>query len=144
MQVAIVTCQNEIQATVKTPKQAGPGGADDLVLPGENLEVFVVEDSSVNGRYPVRRGGYIILPAIGRIYVAGKDIKASEAEVKKALESTQLRHASVMIEKVEGADVESGPVIYLSGEFKSPRAFRIPPGTKATLVSVILSWVLAK
>jgi len=110
-----------------------------LVLPGENLEVFVVEDASFNGRYPVRRGGYIILPAVGRIYVAGKSIKGAEEAVKTELQKTQLQHATVMIEKIDGADVESGPVIYLAGEFKVPRPFRIPPGTKATLVSLILS-----
>ena len=129
--------ENEIQASEKTTQ--GPGVDEGVVLPGENLEVFVVEDSSFNGRYPVRRGGYIILPAIGRIYVAGKNLRAAEAEVKKTLESSQLHHASVMIEKVDGADVESGAIIYLSGEFKSPHPYRIPPGTKATLVSVILS-----
>ncbi|MEI8340015.1 MAG: SLBB domain-containing protein [Verrucomicrobiota bacterium] len=128
---------NEIQASSKATQGSGPD--EGLILPGENLEVFVVEDSSFNGRYPVRRGGYIILPAIGRINVAGKDLQAAEGAVKKALESSQLHHASVMIEKVEGADVESGPVIYLAGEFKNPRPFRIPAGTKSTLVSVILS-----
>ena len=137
IQAQLDQVESEIQASLKATE--GPGLDKDLVLPGENLEVFVVEDSSFNGRYPVRRGGYIILPAIGRIYVAGMDVKNAESAVKKALESSQLHHASVMIEKVEGGDVESGPVIYLSGEFKSPRAYRIPPGTKATLVSVILS-----
>ena len=137
LQAQLDQVDKEIQASEKATQ--GPEPDEGIILPGENVEVFVVEDSTFNGRYPVRRGGYIILPAVGRIYVAGKDLKAAEGEVKKSLESSQLHHASVMIEKVEGSDVESGPVIYLSGEFKFPRPFRIPPGTKATLVSVILS-----
>jgi protein involved in polysaccharide export with SLBB domain len=137
LQAQLDQVDNEIHAGEK-PSQ-GQGQDEGLILPGENLEVFVVEDASFNGHYPVRRGGYIILPAVGRIYVAGKDLKSAEGEVRKALESSQLHHASVMLEKVDGADVESGPVIYLSGAFKSPRPFKIPPGTKATLVSVILS-----
>ena len=129
--------ENEMRATTQAAE--GPIPDEGVVLPGETLEIFVVEDSSFNGRYPVRRGGYIILPAVGRIYVAGKSLKNAEDAVRRALESSQLHHASVMVEKIEGSDVETGPLIYLQGEFRSPRPFRIPPGTKATLISLILS-----
>jgi protein involved in polysaccharide export with SLBB domain len=132
---------NEVDSQIQGAiQQMQPVAApDNLVLPGDNLELFVVEDASFNGRYQVRRGGYIILPAVGRILIAGKSLPDAEAEVRKALEATQLQHATVMLEKVEGSDIESGPVIYLAGEFKSPHPFRIPTGTKATVVSVILS-----
>jgi protein involved in polysaccharide export with SLBB domain len=59
--------------------------------------------------------------------------------VRRALEDSQLHHATVMIERIAGADVASGPLIYLSGEFKNPRPYRIPNGTAPTLVGVILS-----
>ena len=137
LQSQIAQLDGEIQGAIQ--QMQPPAQDDGLILPGDNLEVFVVEDASFNGRYQVRRGGYIILPAVGRIAVAGKTLPASEIEVRKALETTQLQHATVMVEKVEGADVESGPVIYLAGEFKLPRPFPIPTGTKATVVSVILS-----
>jgi polysaccharide export outer membrane protein len=114
-------------------------GGNSVVLPGENLEVFVVEDSSFNGRYQVRRGGYIILPQVGRISVAGKQISEAEAAIRHALESSQLKHASVMVERLEGSDVTTGPVIYLAGEFKLTHAYRIPEGTAPTLVNVIVS-----
>ncbi len=117
--------------------QNSPG--DEIVVPGENLEVFVNEDPSFNGIYQVRRGGYIIMPQIGRIAVAGKSLSAAEAAVKRALQSSQLQNASVMIERKQGSDLENGPLIYLSGEFRSPRPWRIPTGTTPTLVNVILS-----
>jgi protein involved in polysaccharide export with SLBB domain len=128
---------NEVQGAIQQMEPPSP--EDNLILPGDNLEVFVVEDQSFNGRYQVRRGGYIILPSVGRIAVAGKTLQGAETEVRRALETTQLQKATVMVEKVEGSDVESGPVIFLAGEFKSPRPFKIPTGTKATVVSVILS-----
>ena len=112
---------------------------DEVVVPGENLEVFVNEDPSFNGIYQVRRGGYIIMPQVGRIAVAGKTISAAEAAVKRALQSSQLKNASVMIERKQGADIENGPLIYLSGEFKDPRPWHIPQGVTPTLVNVILS-----
>jgi protein involved in polysaccharide export with SLBB domain len=128
---------SEMQGAVQSLQPAAP--EDTLILPGDILEIFVVEDPSFNGRYQVRRGGYIILPAVGRIMVAGKTFSGAEIEVRKALEATQLQHATVMVEKVEGSDIESGPVIFLAGEFRNDRPFRIPPGTKATVVNVILS-----
>jgi protein involved in polysaccharide export with SLBB domain len=136
IEAQLAQVNKELQAALGSPP-AGMGG--DVIVPGENIEVFVVEDASFNGRYQVRRGGYVILPQVGRIYVAGKSIDAAEHAVKKALESTQLKRATVMIERIQGADIESGPVIYLAGEFKSPRPFRLQQGVTPTLVGVILS-----
>lgn len=130
---------SEVESELNQVSSGGHGSDSDVIVPGENLEVFVVEDPSFNGRYQVRRGGYVILPQIGRIAVAGKTIDAAEGAVRKALQSSQLQKASVMIERISGSDIESGPLIYLSGEFKSPRPYRIPLGTSPTLISVILS-----
>ncbi len=131
--------QVEAEIQKSSPTEAPVLANGDVIAPGENLEVFVVEDPSFNGRYQVRRGGYIILPQVGRIAVAGKTLDAAEASVRHALQSSQLQHASVILERISGADIESGPLIYLSGAFKSPRPYRIPAGTAPTLVGVILS-----
>jgi len=137
VEAQIAQVNNEVQGAIQ--QMQPPAAQDNLILPGDNIEIFVVEDASFNGRYQVRRGGYIILPSVGRIMVAGKTHPAAEAEVRKALEATQLQHATVMVEKVEGSDIETGPVVFLAGEFKSPHPFKIPTGTKATIVNVILS-----
>jgi protein involved in polysaccharide export with SLBB domain len=137
LQSQLAEVDNEVQGAIQQSQPPAP--EDGLILPGDNLEIFVNEDASFNGHYQVRRGGYIILLAVGRIAVAGKTIPEAEAEVRKALEATQLQHATVIVEKIEGPDIESGPLIYLHGEFRNPHPFRIPPGTKATVVNVILS-----
>ncbi len=124
-------------ADVAQSTKTTPG--EEVVVPGENLEVFVTEDPSFNGIYQVRRGGYIIMPQVGRIAVAGKSLSAAEAAVKRALQSSQLHNASVMIERKQGADLENGPLIYLYGEFREPRPWHIPSGITPTLVNVILS-----
>lgn len=110
----------------------------DVILPGNTLEVFVNEDTSFNGRYQVRRGGYIILPQIGRVAVAGQTLADAEQAVRKALQVSQLHKATVMIERVEDRDTNPGPLVYLSGEFKNPRPFRIPAGMNLNLSSVLL------
>ncbi|MEQ1859105.1 MAG: SLBB domain-containing protein [Chthoniobacteraceae bacterium] len=114
-------------------------GEHDVIVPGENVEIFVNEDPSFNGRYQVRRGGYIILAQVGRVMLVGKSLTQAEAAVKRALEGSQLTRATVMLERISGLDVETGPLIFLSGAFKNPRPYRIPSGTAPTLVSLILS-----
>ncbi len=130
-----------LQQSVETaqPSAAPMMGESDIVVPGEILEIFVNEDASFNGRYQVRRGGYIILAQVGRVSVVGKTLTQAEATVKRALESSQLTHATVLLERISGTDVETGPLIYLSGAFRNPRPYRIPSGTAPTLVSLILS-----
>ena len=128
---------SEVQGVIQ--QMAPPPPEDTLILPGDNVEIFVTEDTSFNGHYQVRRGGYIILPAVGRIPIAGTTKSGAESAVAQALEATQLQHATVIVEKLEGNDVETGPVIFLSGEFRRPGQYHIPTGTKATVVNVILS-----
>ncbi|WP_131989253.1 SLBB domain-containing protein [Chthoniobacter flavus] len=130
---------DEVDKQLSDVSQGHSVAADEVVVPGENLEVFVNEDPSFNGIYQVRRGGYIIMPQVGRISVAGKSLSAAEASVKRALQSSQLHNASVMIERKQGADIENGPLIYLSGEFHTPGQWHIPSGITPTLVNVILS-----
>jgi len=82
------------------PVCAAPGAKDTIIQIGDILEIVVTEDRSYNGNYEVRRGGYIILPAVGRIEAAGLPLKEVEANVSKALEATQLPHATVKVEKL--------------------------------------------
>jgi protein involved in polysaccharide export with SLBB domain len=137
-QSKVAQIQREMQLSSNSAADADSAEGN-VILPGENVEIFVVEDTSFNSRYQVRRGGYIILPSVGRISIAGKTLSGAEKAIRETLEASQLRHATVMVEKAEGGDVESGPVVFLSGEFKRPRPFHIPAGTKPTLVGCILS-----
>jgi len=88
---------------IVSPVSAAPGLEDAIIEIGDTLEVSVVEDHSFNGCYEVRRGGYFILPAVGRIEAAGLPITEIEAKVSKALENTQLAHATVKVRKLGGS-----------------------------------------
>ncbi|MCE9609814.1 MAG: polysaccharide biosynthesis/export family protein [Chthoniobacter sp.] len=120
-------------------QQSAAAASNEILVPGETLEVFVNEDPSFNGRYQIRRGGYIIMPQVGRIALAGRTIPGAEAAVKRALQSSQLRNASVLIERIQGSDLENGPLIYLSGEFLKQGPWTIPKNVTPTLINVILS-----
>ena len=77
-----------------------PGPQDTIVQIGDVLEVIVAEDRSFDGYYEVRRGGYIILPSVGRIDASSLTLKEVEAKVSKALEDTQLTRATVKVKKL--------------------------------------------
>jgi len=109
-----------------------------LILPGESVEVMVMEDDSFNGVYQVRRGGYIIMPRVGRISVAGKDLAGAEKGIKESLQQTQVKDATVMVERPDGGTSGSGPVIYLAGEFTTPGPWKIPAGVAPTVVTTVL------
>jgi protein involved in polysaccharide export with SLBB domain len=110
----------------------------ELILPGESLEIIVMEDDSLNSTYQVRRGGYIIMPRIGRIAVAGKDLQNAEQAIKEKLQESQIKQATVMVERSQGTDAVNGPVIYLAGEFTQPGSWKIPQGVVPTTVTTIL------
>jgi polysaccharide export outer membrane protein len=114
-------------------------GSSNIILPGDALQIFVLEDDAFNGLYQVRRGGYVIMPRVGRVNVVGLDMTGAEKAVKEALEQNQLRQGTVMIERTQTRTEEDGAgVIYLAGEFNTPGPLRLPPNFSPTLVTIIL------
>ena len=73
---------------------------DNTVQVGESIELFVMEDSQFNGSYKVREQGDIIIPKLGRVNVAGKSVDGAQAAIKAALESSQLKSATVIADRV--------------------------------------------
>lgn len=65
---------------------------------GDNLDVFVLEDNTFNGSYPVRGSGDVIIPKLGRVQVAGLSLPMAEQAIKHALESSQLKLATVIVD----------------------------------------------
>jgi polysaccharide biosynthesis/export protein len=131
--------EEELNRAQQKPSEETVMAGDEVILPGNNLDIVVTQDSSFNGRYQVRRGGYVLMPQIGRVVVAGKTVPNAEAAIRRSLEATQIKRATVFIERFDGVSEESGPLIFLHGEFNNARPYRIPQGTAQTVVSVILS-----
>ena len=137
--LALEKVEQQTQEAVQRYQDSIFEGSDGLILPGESVQLFVLEDETFNGLYQIRQGGYIIMPRIGRVQLAGKDLPSAEKAVKDALETTQLRQATVMVERTKGVfDTGSGDVIYLAGEFRTPGPLRLPQGFAPTVVTTIL------
>lgn len=111
----------------------------DLLVAGDTLEVVVVEDNSFNGIYPVRRGGYILIPRVGRVFVAGKNVEAAEKSIQETLVKNQiLTSGKVIVERAQGGAATANNVILLAGEFDKPGPWPIPAGSIPTLLTTIL------
>jgi hypothetical protein len=104
------------------PIPAIPAPQIDLVMRGDVLEISVDEHASFNGRYQVRHGGYIIIPAVGRVSIAGKTLEEARAVVRSALEAEQLPHATVTLKKVKDPGVEPLPSSSNAGRSSGPSA----------------------
>ena len=67
--------------------------------PGDSIELRVKEDRSLDGTYPVRaRGDIIINPTLERIVVEGLTDKEAAAVIKRALEDGLLTKATVDVD----------------------------------------------
>lgn len=111
------------------PGRPEPSSGEYRTKVGDTLDLFVLEDSSFNGKYVIRPSGDIIIPKLGRITVVSMSLAEVESAVKKQLETTQIKTATVIADPVlRGADtgesVMNGLTIYLSGNIaKTGRTF---------------------
>lgn len=65
---------------------------------GDSLELLVEEDASFNGTFEVREGGYVLIPKVGRVLVAGLTRDVAETRVRETLQRLQLKQATVFVE----------------------------------------------
>jgi protein involved in polysaccharide export with SLBB domain len=97
---------------------------------GNQLDIFVLEDKSFNGSYSVRETGEIIIPQLGRIYVLGMNLAEVEASIKRQLETTQLKVATVIADpsaSVGTADKPAfGVAVRVSGRVMTPGRIMVP------------------
>lgn len=118
---------------------------------GDQLELFVREDLTLNGSYVVREGGYIVIPRAGRVNVAGLTRDEAEPRLKEFLQKTQLKEATVIVERTPAAGAATGLVtssgqsiprvlVYMTGSV--PRtgghSIPVPPGKSVGVYEALL------
>lgn len=128
----------EIHDTAKALQDSFKVTKNEVVMPGESLEVFVKEDSTLNKVYQVKQGGYIFMDNVGRIDVAGKTLPEVEQAIREKLAENYIKNATVLVERASGGSLTDGQVIYLAGEFVKPGAWKIPVGLTPTILSTLL------
>lgn len=131
----------EVKEEPPKPSSAGFGRSrSSSIRPGDTLELFVEEDESFNGKYPVREGGDIIIPSVGRIPVSGMSVVDAGSRVRSKLESSHLKKATVILDRVSrapapepAAGAPPGPsrgktllTVYMTGKVARAGQHRIP------------------
>jgi polysaccharide export outer membrane protein len=83
---------------------------------GDQIDVFVLEDSSFNGTFMIRPSGDIIMPKVGRVPLLGMSLAEAENGIKQTLQGSQLRQATVIVDPGMRGDSGGGLTVRLSGE----------------------------
>lgn len=92
--------QSPVQETVRSTN-------DRAFAPGDQLELYVEEDTSFNGSYVVRPEGYVLIPKLGRVPINGLSRDGAEKRMKEYLQRTQLTTATVFVELIQKQKVDS-------------------------------------
>lgn len=132
----ISACQSKNVAELEVPNNSVSSvtplssGTRYQVKIGNQLDIFVLEDKTFNGSYTVRETGEIIIPQLGRIYVLGMSLPEVEASLKRELEATQLKVATVIADPSSSSNPSDKPLlgvsVRVSGRVMSPGRIMVP------------------
>lgn len=113
-------------------------GLSNQIEVGDTLELFVKEDRLLDGTYPVREQGDIIIPSIGRISVTGMTTKNAGKQIEGLLEKSQLTEATVIVDRIRksgglNSETDEYPAeniqkikVYMTGKVNRPGQHFIP------------------
>lgn len=98
---------------------------------GDILDIYVMEDSSLNGQFQVRESGNIVMPRIGRIHLGGSSLTAAQDIVRNRIQTDQIKKATVIVERLrapEQAALAEMPkmLVFISGAVARPGQHRMP------------------
>lgn len=126
-----------------TARESGPGFT---FRPGDTMELYVLEDPTLDGKFPVRQTGDVIISRLGRIPAAGKTTKEIEADIKSRLQRTQLKEATVIVDTTmvfgDGVDDAGRPrvAVYIHGQVAKQGLIEIPSvrGRRITCLDAVV------
>jgi protein involved in polysaccharide export with SLBB domain len=98
----------------------------DVLVVGDTLEVFVMEDPAFNGIYKIREKGDVIFPKLGRVTVVGLNVDQAQSKIREALQGSQLQSATVIVDRInQGTAItsfEETPkiLVFVTGKVNRP------------------------
>ncbi len=145
-----VGCSNGPSSTGDVPPASIPSAArqsdSNVIGVGDELEVFVKEDTVFNGVYRVRERGDIIIPDIGRIPVAGLNVESAERRVESYIERGQIKDATVILDRTSNPSKKTTAqgarqmLVYMTGAVAKPgqHMLTLPEGRSLGIYESIL------
>lgn len=130
--LALVTAvaQTPGAALPAVQSQAGPSPAY-AVGAGDSIKITVFDEPGLTGAFRVDADGSITYPLLGRVEVAGKNVRDVELLLTKRLEDGYVRRPQVSVEIGEFRSRR----IFIMGEVRSPGAY--PLEGEATLLELL-------
>lgn len=102
------------------------------VKPGDTVAVHCDEESAINKEYTITKDGFIIMPMVGALQVAGMTEAAAGAKIGTALVSEKIVPRATIAFKVESS---KAGVISFTGAVKN--SGELPPTAGLTLADVV-------
>lgn len=110
-----------------------PMAPDDYVIGiGDTINITVIDNADLTGKFPVQADGVITLPLVGRLKAAGRSPRAFEIDLTKALADGFLNDPRVTVT----LDQFRGRRIFVFGAVASPGAYPLPEGQ--TLIEALV------
>jgi polysaccharide export outer membrane protein len=104
------------------------------LVPGDVVNVIVLNDQTLSGEQVIGPDGFIRLPLVGAIQAAGLTLDELTEKLRQSL-SRFIRNPRVAITlKQFPASVRR---VYVLGEVKNPGAFQLPPGINPTVFDAV-------
>ena len=119
--------QQEPQGAVSGP--AGPGY---VIGVGDNLQITVLDETELTGKWRVDSDGTISYPYLNRVQAAGTKIGDFQDRLRDMLKKDFLRNPQVRVE----IDQYKSRSIYVTGEVRSPNRY-VMSGTQMTLLEAL-------
>ena len=115
------TSANEVQPLLERANQSAELNADDYkIAPRDVLQVSVFQVADLNRTTQVDGNGFVSLPLLGTVKVAGKTLLQAQDEIAAKLGKTYIRSPQVSLSLVK-----SGQRVTINGAVKSPSVLTI-------------------
>lgn len=109
--------------------------SNDYVLQsGDLIDISVFNETDMNRTQRISGNGYITMPLIGVVKVAGLSVTDAELEISNKFKKyIKQPHISIFIKEY------CNTTVYVLGQVKNPSAIKIPPGRNLTILEAITS-----
>ena len=122
---ASAAAENGSQSPQTPPAQQHSQGY--ALQPGDELDISVWQDPSLNRQTVIAPDGMISFPLIGQVKAAGKTIPTLEKEFSKRLSKNYQTPPQVTI-TLSAVREGSGSLVYITGEVNKPGPYPLTPG----------------
>jgi polysaccharide export outer membrane protein len=120
--VSLMGCISTSDPSQEQPLTSAPQTSDFILSSGDALKVTVFGDEDLSGEYDVDPRGFINMPLIGDITVAGRGISSVQDEIAESL-----KEGGIIVNPQVSIEVTNLRPFYILGEVEEPGSYPSVP-----------------